>query len=266
MGKAPSWSRRASVLTAAALCGAIGSSAVASAQTVGDAIKASEGTNKAAQASQKKIDQISDDIDTMAAEYRSAVQETKALGIYNRQLGKLIDAQIDEMESLRGEIDNVTVVGRRVMPLLTRMLTTLDQFVALDVPFLPEERAQRLAMLNEMMERADVTISEKYRRILEAYQIENEYGRTIEPYRGAVTVDGDELTVDFLRVGRLALLYQTLDGSQSGLWDADTKSWVAVDDTYRIPIQEGLRMARKQKAPDLVLVPLPAAKKAEVKG
>ena len=236
-----------------------------SAQSVKDAIQASEATNREAQASQKKIDRLSDDTDTMAAEFRAAVQETKALGIYNRQLEKLIEAQDEEMLSLREQIDNVTIVGRRVMPLLTRMLDTLDEFISLDVPFLPEERAERLEKLREMMARADVTISEKYRRILEAYQIENDYGRNIEAYRGGVNVDGQELTVDFLRIGRLALLYQSLDGSQSGMWDQDAKQWVQLDDQYRIPIRKGLGMARKQGTPDLVTIPLPAAKKSEVK-
>ena len=149
---------------------------------------------------------------------------------------------------------------------MSRMLDSLDQFVQLDVPFLPEERAERVANMREMMGRADVTISEKYRRILEGYQVENEYGRTIEAYRGPVNVDGEELSVDFLRIGRLSLLYQTLDGQQSGMWDTESKTWVPLDDEYRNAIKAGLRMARKQSAPDLIKVPVPAAQAAEVNG
>jgi len=262
-GSGPLCSHLGRAAFALALSGVIGLGAVADAQTVKDAIGASEGANKEAQASQKKIDEISDDIDAMAAEYRAAIQEIKALEGYNKQLEGLIVSQGQEMESLRKQIDNVTVVGRQVMPLMSRMLSALEQFVALDVPFLAEERAERIENLNEMMDRADVTISEKYRRILEAYQVENEYGRTIEAYRGPVTVDGEEISVDFLRIGRLALLYQTLDGTSSGMWDAESKTWIPLDDEYRNAIQAGLRMARKQSAPDLITVPVPAAQAAQ---
>jgi len=49
-----------------------------------------------------------------------------------------------------------------------------------------------------MMPRADVTVSEKYRRIVEAYQLEMEYGRTI----GGLPRRAYGKTVDFLaRVG-----------------------------------------------------------------
>lgn len=264
-GRGSSWRRvRGVALGSAALAMAIaGWNAPAGAQSVKDAIGTSEGTNKEAQASQKKIDKISDDIDSMAAEYRAAIQEIKALEGYNKQLEGLIVSQGQEMESLRKQIDNVTVVGRQVMPLMSRMLDALDQFVALDVPFLPDERAERIENLKGMMNRADVTISEKYRRILEAYQVENEYGRTIEAYQGPINVDGQEIVVDFLRIGRLALLYQTRDGASSGAWDAESRSWQPLGDEYRNPIQAGLRMARKQSAPDLITVPVPAAKAAE---
>ena len=106
------------------------------------------------------------------------------------------------------------------------------------------------------MDRADVTNAEKYRRIVEAYQIENDYGRTIEAYRG--TLDNGK-TVDFLRVGRIALVYQTLDGEETGVWDQGAQDWVELDDSYRTSIKQGLKIARKQSAPDLIELPLPAA-------
>jgi hypothetical protein len=205
---------------------------------------------------QEEIDTISDDIDTMAAEYRAALQTTRALEVYNAQLESLLASQRREIASLTRQVDEVTVVGRRVLPLMIRMIDGLERFVALDVPFLLEERRSRGAGLRAMMDRADVTIAEKYRRILEAYQIENEYGRTIEAYRGKLVRDGTSRTVDFLRIGRVVLLYQTLDGRESGAWDQQAGAWTEVSG-YRIPIQQGIRMARKQVPPDLIRVPMP---------
>jgi hypothetical protein len=207
---------------------------------------------------QAGIDELAEDTEAMAARYRAALQNTRQLEVYNRQYAALIRAQEEEMASLRDQIDHVAVISRQVLPHMEEMIDALENFVALDVPFLPEERAGRVAELRAMMARADVTFSEKYRRILEAYQIENEYGRTIEAYRGSIERDGESRTVDFLRIGRNALLYQTLDGEESGAWLQDEKRWESVDD-FRVPVREGLRMARKQRAPDLIEVPLPAA-------
>jgi hypothetical protein len=115
-----------------------------------------------------------------------------------------------------------------------------------------------MAALRSMMERADVTTPEKFRQIMEAYQIENEFGRTIEAYRASLTIGDKETTVDFLRFGRIALVYQSLDESLSGRWDQESRSWVALDSSYRSALRQGLRIARKQAAPDLINLPLPA--------
>lgn len=231
----------------------------AGAATVEEAIEMRTETNDTAAAVQKKIEEISDDTEKMAAEYRAAIKETRALEIYNQQVQDLIVAQQAEIESLRAQIDSVTGVGRQITPLMIRMIDTLDAFVALDVPFLPEERQTRIKGLRSLLYRADVTLSEKYRRVLEAYQIENEYGRTIEAYRGSLDQNGKSRTVDFLRIGRVALLYETLDGSEIGSWDPKRKEWTVLGNEYRGPVHEGLRMARKQVAPDLLTVPVAAA-------
>jgi len=118
-----------------------------------------------------------------------------------------------------------------------------------------EERTNRVAQLKEMMGRADVSTSEKYRRIVEAYQIEMEFGRTIESYQGKV----DEKTVDFLRAGRVSLMYQTLDGKETGYWDKTAKKWVK-DDDYTDAVRAGLKVAKKQAAPDFISVAINAPK------
>jgi hypothetical protein len=168
------------------------------------------------------------------------------------------------MASINKQLEEVETTSREVTPLMQRMLDTLGEFVALDIPFLLEERNHRVETLKQMMGRADVTISEKYRRILEAYQIEEDYGRTIEAYEAKLGEGADARTVQFLRVGRVALLYQTIDGRETGYWDAQKKGWV-VDNDYRRSFKEGLAVAKKLRAPEMLLVPVPAPKVEEAK-
>ena len=96
--------------------------------------------------------------------------------------------------------------------------------------------------------------AERYRRLLEAYQIELEYGRTMVSYKGKLE-DGRE--ADFVRVGRVTLLYRTADGEESGYWDAEQKKWVVANE-YNKAIESALLIATKESAPDLIMVPVPA--------
>jgi FtsZ-binding cell division protein ZapB len=215
--------------------------------------------NQAGTQSQVQIDKLSDETDKLTNEYRSVLQQIDALRIYNRQVEELIAAQQVEIGSLREQIDNVELVGRQVTPLMLEMIAALEAFVGLDVPFLMNERTSRITDLRETVARADVTDAERFRRILEAYQIENEYGRTIEAYSGELELDGRSRTVDFLRVGRIVLVYRTRDGAEAGAWDQATRSWQPLSAEYRTAILKGLRMARKQAPPDLLRLPVPSA-------
>ena len=201
--------------------------------------------------------------DSLLAEYRVQIQQIDALRVYNTQLEELIESQNSEMRSLESQIESVTVVERGIMPLMLRMLDSLESFVELDIPFLLEERRERVAELRDVLGRADVTTAEKYRRLLEAYQIETEYGRTIEAYSGQLQLGSDARTVDFLRIGRLVLSYQSLDGQDSSVWNRQTGAWEELPDTYRSSIRQGLRIARKQAAPDLLRLPISAAEGVE---
>jgi hypothetical protein len=249
----PNWSGRWCAALAVALLFA---SATAPAQTLAQAIDARKGGNEESIKSQRRIDALSDETDKLLTEYRTTLKQIDALRVYNRQMEGLIASQEMEMATYREDIDEVELVGRGVTPLMLKMIDALDAFVALDVPFLKEERQERVATLRELMQRADVTNAEKYRSIMESYQIENDYGRTIEAYRG--TLDNGK-TVDFLRVGRIALIYQSLDADEAAVWDQDAGTWVPLDSSYRTAIKQGLKIARKQAAPDLIRLPLPAA-------
>jgi chromosome segregation ATPase len=238
------------------LIGMAGVATLAIAQTGGNVqtvIQEQVKTEQAAIASQAKIAQLDDESSRMLAEYRQITAEAESLKSYNDQLSVQVKSQSDELQQMNRQIEEIATTSREVLPMMNKMLATLEQFVALDIPFLPEERANRLVGLKDMMSRADVSISEKYRRIIEAYQIEIEFGRTLEAYQGKV----DDRIVEFLRTGRIALMYQTLDGKETGYWDNSARAW-KVDRNFADDVQEALKVAKKQAAPDFVGVAVPA--------
>ena len=221
-------------------------------------IDTSSKNNRQEARAQTRIDGLDDDARVMLEEYQQLSRELDVLMVYNKQLQRLINSQNEERVSIREQMLGLEATKREIIPLMLSMLEWLDGFTQVDHPFLLEERRMRTEQIHELMDRADVSVGEKYRRILEAYQVEMEYGRTIEAYRGELTISDDTRTVDFLRIGRVGLYYQTLDRQEAGHWDYSARSWKKLSDSYNLPIRKGLRVARKQSAPDLLTLPVPA--------
>lgn len=233
------------------------------ATTLNDIYAVSDRINAQAKRSQAKIDALTEETRKLLGEYKTVLKEIEGLRVYNRQLQRQIGNQETEMTKLASSIDQVTLIERQITPLMLRMIDGLEQFVNLDLPFLLDERSGRIDRLREMMERADVAVSEKFSQILRAYQIENEYGRTMEAYGDTINVDGTELKADVLKVGRVALVYQTPDGEVTGRWDASGGVWEELDDSYTTPVRNGIRMARKQLSVDMLPLPVQVPGAAE---
>nr|WP_305909768.1 DUF3450 domain-containing protein [Methylomarinum sp. Ch1-1]MDP4522703.1 DUF3450 domain-containing protein [Methylomarinum sp. Ch1-1] len=225
--------RKPLLITIAAVVGLF--SATLHSDPLSQAIQVETATNKAAIKSQQKIDALSEKTQKMLEQYRAATHQTKSLRTYNKHLKDLLNSQQQEKESLQRQLQEIETTQHEIVPLLLRMLDSLDKFIQLDMPFLREERQQRLAELKAMVVRADVSNAEKYRRIMEAYQIENEYGNTIEAYRAELELNGVTSSVDFLRLGRLALYYQRLDGSETGYWNKEQKNGKCCHQNIAIP-------------------------------
>ena len=205
---------------------------------------------------QQRIDQLDEDIQAKVRNYRDINKEIEGLEVYLAQLEQQVASQNTEMADLEGSIEQVTMIERQITPLMLKLIKGLDRFVALALPCLEENREKRVTRLENMMGRSDVSVAEKFRNVLQAYQTEIEYGRTIEAYRGPLATGEREREVDFLRVGRIAVLYQTLDGRETGLWNRQTESWETLPATYASQVDEGLRIAREQAAPSLLKLPL----------
>ena len=221
-------------------------------------VKKQMATQQAGAELQNRINALDDQASEMLNEYRQAETQINDLVAYNQQLERLVATQNVELADYERRFADIETTKRQILPLILRMLEVLDEFVAVDMPFLPDERALRIAELKKLMGRPDVPTSEKYRRVTEAYQIELEYGHTIEGYEGELQSDGETRTVAFLRYGRLGLFYMTLDGLEIGYWDKPQDRWVQLADSYRPSLDRAMRIARKQLPPDLTMLPVPA--------
>lgn len=213
-------------------------------------------TDSAAQRTQQQIDNLDDETRELLAEYRSVLNQKESLAAYNNQLQQLVVSQTEERALIDEQLENIDTTQRDIVPLMIKMVDVIEQFVELDSPFLPEERTNRVEQLKTMMTRADVSLAEKFRRILEAYQVETEYGRTLEAYQGELKAEDSLRTVDFLRVGRVGLYYLTLDQREAGMWDLDTRSWQQLPRESIQSVVQGLKVARKQLPPDLLTLPV----------
>lgn len=223
------------------------------AEALTGAIESQVESNRASAAVQSNIDKLSDETRRMLEEYRAALRQTEVLNAYNAHLRRLVESQDAAKASMEDQMRNLENTRRDIVPLMLRMTETLERFVKLDRPFLIEERSRRVAELKSLMDRADVGDAEKFRRLLEAYRIENEYGKTIQAFRAELANGGGVARmVDFLRIGRIGLFYQTLDGREAGVWNNRTRRWQALPTEYNKAVGKGLAIARKESAPELL--------------
>jgi hypothetical protein len=195
--------------------------------------------------------------DDPVAEYAQLLRETEALQAYNELLQRQIGTQERRLTEIQNSIGGVPDLERLVPPLIERMVDGLEEFVELDIPFQENERADRVAAMRNLVEDANVSDSEKFRRVLEAWEVENDYGRTVSAYTGTLDIGGVEREVDFLQIGRIALLYQTDDLEQVGAWIPEERAFVPLGTEHRNSIRQAIRMAQNTVAPELVLLPIP---------
>ena len=220
----------------------------------------------AAQKSQAKIDGIADQTDSLLQSYKQVNKEIEGLRVYNAQLEARIQNQLDRIAEIDEAMSQVTVIQRQITPLLVKMLDGLENFISLDVPFLAQERQARLDSLRGNLDQSNQTVAENFRQVLEAYKIENEYGRKIEAYDSSIDFNGDgkDRKVDMFRVGRIALLYKTEDGKEVGRWNNTTREWEALDaGEWGSYINTGIRIARNQAVKDILQLPISAPEAAQ---
>ena len=208
------------------------------------------------QDAQITVSDTSEKTQSISKQYMEELKLLNSLNMYNNMLDRQLNNQNTEIDKLNASINNATLIERQILPLLVRMVDALENFVAIDMPFLDEERKARVQGLQDLLLVSNLTTSEKARRVFEAYQIENEYGYTIEAYKGNVQLPESKFAVEFLRIGRISLLYRDLSGSRFGFWDQQSRQWQTLEQSqYKRHITKGLKIAKEEISPELITIP-----------
>ena len=227
-------------------------------QDIGEVFAAQARTTEAAQQTQERVDALADEARALTGEYRLKLQTLDQTRRYNANLQRTVADQQREMASLTRQIEDFGSLERGIVPFLLDSVDALAEFVRLDVPFLLEERRDRVQRLRALMDRADVSVAEKYRRVMDAYQVEAEFGRTIEAWNGTLDTGDGPRRVEFLRIGRVVLAYLAPDRRTAGYYDTTAREWRALPGRYLSAVRQGLRIARKQAAPQILTLPVAA--------
>ena len=228
----------------------------AGAATLEDNVKAMQATNAEAGAAQKNIVNLQAETQAMVEEYKRLTQTVDYQDQYTQEITERLAVQEKDLASLREQLASRQITQQRIVPLMRSMGDALEQFVALDLPFHQEERLARVIKVKQQIASSSVPLQDKYRALLEAFQQELEFGRGIEAWRGELKLGEENLTVEYLRLGRTAFYFQSMDGARSGYWDRAYKQWVEVPREYGEDIKHGLRIARNQQAPQLLALPM----------
>lgn len=245
------------ILSAAVVAG--GGTAVA--QTVDSVLRAEQQRLAKSREAQQRIDRVVQQTRSLVDDYKAVTKEIDGLKIYNQLMEAQTEKQQSRLDEISESLEKANVINRQIFPLMQRMIEGLEQFVKLDIPFLMEERTERIQALKDLMDEPNVSVAEKFRKVMEAFQIENEYGRTIESYTATLEVDGGVREMEFLRIGRVALLFQNADASITGAWNKETNQW-DMSEEHRNEVKKGLRVANQLIAPELLLLPVPAPEEA----
>ena len=235
------------------------------ASEVSDVLKVGAEKVQIAKTAQTKVDRIADQTDGLLQEFKQVNKQIESLRVYNSQLERQIASQKQMMAELRESIENATKIERGISPLMISMLKGLEDFIALDMPFKKDKRQDAIADLYVNMDSAKFSAAEKFRQILEVYDIESEYSLSLESYRDMVDIDanGSEVEVEMLRIGRVGLMYQTKDKSQTGAWNKETGSWETLGSEYRRPVDQGIRIAKKLSPQDVMEMPITSPETAQ---
>lgn len=243
----------------------LGLSASVHADALDQASATAERSNRADAKSQDRIDNISAATQALLERHRAATWKSQRLELYIDQLAGQIRSQKRKITKLKDQIVEVEVTKREIVPLMTDMINTLEQFISLDLPFERNDRLKQVEKLRANMLDAEISVSERFRHILDAYKRESKASRSLAAGREELQIGDRSGVFELLRVGRVGLYSLSLDGDVAGVWDASQQKWLPLASELKSEVAKGLKIAKDRSSPALLELPVQAPVTVEVK-
>lgn len=209
-------------------------------------------------ASQRAVDSAYDETRRILAERDALLDESDALSAYTEHLAMIVAAHERGLDALNERLGAMETAAAALPERIEGLIDGLDVFVESDLPFHRDDRLERIERLRDGLADPQLSVASQYQRVVDAYLAEIDYGREVEAYREGIEVGGETLDVELLRIGRIALLYRSADGSRTGYWDRGSSEWLDLPRHYRRSLERGLALARGRGTPELLEIPVPA--------
>jgi len=205
---------------------------------------------------QKQTEQWREEKKALTARYERLEQERAQLEAKENELSKKNTALRQRITGKQKQLQDSARIQAEIAPLIDAQVAELDRHLETDLPFLPEERRQRIDRLEALRLDPDVAVSEKFRKLMEALLVEAEYGNTIEVYQQTVSVADKELLVNVFRLGRIGLFFQTLDGKTSGIFNVAASEWQPLSLSTNRVIRAAIDIGSKRQPVEMLTLPL----------
>ncbi|MBC7359535.1 MAG: DUF3450 domain-containing protein [Desulfacinum sp.] len=205
---------------------------------------------------QQQEEEWREEKEKLTARFEELQKRQREMKDRTEAMRRQIEAAQGRVADKENRLARIEELASHMHSFLEDVLTTLKTRVEDDPPFLTGERRERIRRLESLMADPDVAISEKYRKVMEALQVEAEYGFTIETYQETVTLEGRSRVVDIFRLGRLALYCLSLDGRHGGWFDPVTGAWQSLPSAYNPALRAAIDIAAKRQPIELLSLPL----------
>lgn len=238
-----------------------------------------------------------DDATPAVDQYKMVLQEIADRRTNLAQREFYIQQQNEQIQALSTRILEKSEVTARdeILPLVREMVAEMEKLMVSDLPFRVERRFALLDDLREDLQAEDVSVFDVYRRAMEIYGQEVNYGLQVSSYQGlnpiaerqgqrykACVADKESAVCDlndeqrsalkngaeledlesqfydgnYIHFGRLALLYLERDSSEGYRYNQTTKSWDEMSNTELLGLRQNVRIARGESAIGTMSAPI----------
>ena len=230
-------------------------------------------------------------------EYRLVLQEIADRRTNLAQREFYIQQQDEQIASLSARIEaaSESSASEELLPIVQEMVSEMEKLMVSDLPFRVERRFALLDDLRADLQADGVSIYDVYRRAMEIYGQEANYGLQVSSYTGlnpiterqgrrfqaclenvesptcdlnneqvnaldsgAEIEDLQEQLYDgnYIHFGRLALLYLERDSSEGYRYNSASGSWDPLSNSELLGLRQNVRIARGESAIGTMTAPI----------